>query len=124
MFRKGFESLRFSLRSLFQLILLIALTAASVSVAQAQSANIHGKILDPLGNPISQAKVTLVQEGREDKTLADSTSATDGTYQRQLPASGRYAVRVEAPSFDSQTSDFVYVGSSKSAEIDVNLRVG
>lgn len=124
MFRKGFHRLRFSFRSALQLFLLVALAAASASIVHGQSANIRGKILDPLGSPVAQAKVTLIQEGREEKALADSTSAADGTYQLQSPTSGRYAVRVEAAGFDTQISEFLYVSSNKSADIDVNLRVG
>src|SRR5215475_413605 len=92
--------------SAIRFISLIAFAAALATTAQAQSASIRGKILDPLGNPVAQAKVTLIQEGREDKTLADSTSSPDGAYQLQTSSGGRYAVHVEATGFDSQTSDF------------------
>src|SRR5215475_4722549 len=112
------------IRPAIRFIVLIALTTALATTTQAQSANIRGKILDPLGNPVAQAKVTLIQEGHEDKSLADSTSSADGTYQLQTPSGGRYAVHVEATGFDPQTSEFVYVGSNKSAGIDVNLRIG
>ena len=124
MFRKGLHRLRFLLNTTTKLVSLVAIATIIATTAQAQSANVRGKILDPLGNPVAQAKVTLVLEGREDKSLADSTSAADGTYQLQAPGSGRYAVRVEATGFDSQTSEFVYIGSNNSAGIDVNLRVG
>src|ERR1700753_1876501 len=124
MYRKGFESLRFLLHATTKLVSLITLVTIIATAPHAQSASIRGKILDPLGNPIAQAKVTLIQEGRDDKSLSDSTSASDGTYQLESPASGRNAVCVEATGFDSQTSDFVYVGSNKSADIDINLRVG
>jgi vitamin B12 transporter len=128
MFPQRLHRLRFSLRSSIQLILLIVFASAFSSVptstAQAQSANIRGKILDPLGNPMAQAKVSLIQKTREDKTLADSTSAADGSYHLDAPNSGRYAVRVEALGFDPQTSGFIYVGANKSADIDVSLRIG
>src|SRR5271167_2583585 len=99
MFYKGFHRLRYLLHTTTKLVSLVALATIIATTAQAQSANIRGKILDPLGNPVAQAKATLIQEGREDKTLADSTSAADGTYQLQAPGSGRYAVRVEASGF-------------------------
>jgi vitamin B12 transporter len=126
MFRKRFQHLRFrlSFRSTLQFFLLIALTAAAASTAKAQSATIHGKILDPLGNPIAQAKVSLVQETREDKTLADSTSAADGSYHLDAPSAGRFAIRVEASGYDPQTSGFIFVGAGKSADVDVSLRIG
>ena len=124
MFPKGFHRLRFLLQATTTLVSLLALATIIATTAQAQSTNIRGKVLDPLGNPVAQAKVTLIQEAREDKSLADSTTTADGTYQLVAPGSGRYAVRVEAAGFDSQTSEFVYVGASKSADIDVNLRMG
>ena len=89
MYRKGFHHLRFLLHATTKAVSLIAIATTIATTAQAQSANIRGKILDPLGNPIAQAKVTLIQEGREGKTLADSTSAADGTYQLQSTESGR-----------------------------------
>jgi vitamin B12 transporter len=126
MFRKRLHRFRFrfSFRRSIQLMFLIAFAVATASTSHAQSANIRGKILDPLGNPVAQAKITLIHEGREDKTLADTTSAADGTYSLATPDSGRYAVRVEAPGFDPQTSAFTYISASKSADIDVSLRIG
>lgn len=126
MFRKGFQHLRIriSFRSPLHFILLIAMTAGSASIAQAQSATIRGKILDPLGNPVAQAKVILVREGHEDASVADSTSGLDGTYALAAPDGGRYAVRVKATGFDSSASAFLYVGANKSATLDVSLRVG
>src|SRR5580704_1569916 len=124
MFRKGFHRLRFSLRTFIQLIPLIALIAASSSIAQAQSATIHGTVSDPLGNPVAQAKVILLREGHEDTPLANTNSASDGSYSLAAPDTGRYAVRVEATGFDSATSAFVYAGANKSVDLDVSLRVG
>ena len=126
MFRKGFRHLRsrFSLRGLIPFILLIAMAVASASIAHAQSANIHGTVSDPLGNPIAQAKVVLIREGRQDAPLAGTNSNSDGTYMLVIPSNGRYAVRVEATGFDPATSAFIYVGVNKTADLDVSLRVG
>ncbi|HUE42147.1 MAG TPA: TonB-dependent receptor [Candidatus Sulfotelmatobacter sp.] len=126
MFRKRLHRLRFrfSLRSSIQLILLIAFAAAAASITHAQSANIRGKILDPLASPVAQAKVVAVRESHEDTPIANTTSAADGTYSLATPDSGRYAVRVEAAGFDPQTSAFVYISSNKTADIDVSLRIG
>src|SRR5579862_7698766 len=106
MFRKGFRHLRsrFSLGGLIPFILLIAMAVASASIAHAQSANIHGTVSDPLGNPIAQAKVVLIREGRQDAPLAGTNSNSDGTYMLVIPSNGRYAVRVEATGFDPATS--------------------
>ena len=122
MFIPRFHRFRSPLRFLFHFILLVSFASAS----RAQSGSLHGKILDPLGNPVPQAKVVLVQEGqgREDKSIADTQSATDGTYSLNVPVSGRYAVRVEAAGFDPQTSQFIFVSANKSADIDVSLRIG
>ena len=126
MFRKGFRHLRsrFSLRGLIPFILLIAMAVASPPVAHTQSANIHGTVSDPLGNPIAQAKVVLIREGHQDAPLAGTNSNSDGTYMLVIPSNGRYAVRVEATGFDPATSAFIYVGVNKTADLDVSLRVG
>jgi vitamin B12 transporter len=126
MFRKRLHRLRFrfSFRRSIQLMLLIAFAAATASTSHAQSANIRGKILDPLGSPVASAKVVLIREGHEDTSVADTTSSADGTYSLATPDAGRYAVRVEAPGFDPQISAFTYISSNKSADIDVSLRIG
>ena len=126
MFPKRFQYLRFriSFRSLSQLILLFALVAAAAFAADPQSATVHGVVTDPLGNPVAQARVVLVREGHEDAPLANTNSASNGAYSLTAPDSGRYAVRVEATGFDPATSDFIYIGANKSADLDVSLRVG
>src|SRR5579862_4689398 len=78
MFRKRSQHLRSLLHVATKFILFLSFVATLATTAQAQSVTIHGRILDPLGNPVAQAKVTLIQEGREDKSLADSTSSPDG----------------------------------------------
>ena len=95
------------------------------TTAQAQSANIRGKILDPLGNPVAQAKVTLVQEGREDKSLADSTSTADGTYStRTRPTAVATPFASKPPASIPKPPNSFTSASNKSADIDVNLRIG
>jgi vitamin B12 transporter len=111
-------------RILLRFALSIAFLISFVSASRAQSGSVHGKILDPLGNPIPQAKVVLLLEGREDKSIADAQSDADGAYVLNVPASGRYAVRAEATGFDSQTSQFIFVSANKTADIDVSLRIG
>src|SRR5882757_4980362 len=68
MFRKGFYRFQFTLHSSIQLILVIAFASAVACTTQAQSANLRGRILDPLGSPVAQAKVVLVREGADDKS--------------------------------------------------------
>ena len=120
-FRVSFPAL---LKSSIQLILLFALVVSVASAADPQPVIIHGTVTDPLGNPLAQAKVVLVREGHEDTSLADTNSASDGTYSLAAPDSGRYAVRVEATGFDPAMSAFIYIGANKSADLDVSLRVG
>jgi iron complex outermembrane receptor protein/vitamin B12 transporter len=109
---------------LFHVALSLAFLIAFASPSHAQTASLRGKILDPLGNPVQQAKVVLLQESHENESIADSQSDSDGAYVLNLPASGRYAVRVEATGFDQQTSQFIFVPANKTADIDVSLRVG
>lgn len=105
-------------RFLFRLTFVLILFAFST---KAQSGTVHGKIYDPLGNPVAQAKVVLVQG---DKDLTDALSDMDGSFALKVPASGRYAVRVQASSFETQTSPSVFVGMGKNVDLDLTLRIG
>ena len=68
-----------------------SLPIASPPSAQSSPPTSAEKFSIPSAIPSRKPKSSLIQEGREDKTLADSTSATDGTYvNSNVPASGRY----------------------------------
>jgi vitamin B12 transporter len=80
-----------------------------------------GKIVDPLGAPISGAKIVLLQS---DKEIARALSDTQGSFTLSIPASGHYIPQVEAAGFATQTLDPIFLSSGKSENITVALRIG
>ncbi len=87
----------------------------------AQQSSLRGKVVDPLGAPISGAKIGLLQDGKEvAKALSDSQGAFDVT----VPGPGRYVPQVEAAGFSTQTLDSIFVSANKSENLIVSLRIG
>jgi vitamin B12 transporter len=107
----------------FRLILSWMLLAMLFAVAlHAQSSgSLHGRVVDPLGNPIPDAKLVLLQKDRE---VVDGTSDADGSFDLAVPASGLYTPRVEATGFATQNLAPIFVAAGKSEELTVSLRIG
>ncbi|MGZ4866446.1 MAG: TonB-dependent receptor [Candidatus Angelobacter sp.] len=100
------------------LALALALTTLS---AVAEGSNIHGTVTDPLGAVVAGAQVQLLRQG---KPAASTTTDSEGQYRFSPLPPGRYQVRTTAPSFASQQSDAIYVGSNSNAAVDLTLKVG
>ena len=100
------------------LVLALALTTIS---AVAEGRSIHGTVTDPLGAVVSGAQVELLRQGKQ---VSVTTTDSQGKY-RFLPLPpGRYQVRTTAPSFATQQSDAIYIGSNSNAAVDLTLKVG
>jgi vitamin B12 transporter len=108
------------MKSLYCAGLALALALATLS-AVAEGSNIHGTVTDPLGAVVPGAQVQLLRQG---KAVASATTDSEGKYQFSPLPPGRYQVKTIAPSFASQQSDAVYVGSGSNAAIDITLKVG
>ena len=89
----------------------------------AQSQNIlRGKVTDPLGQPVANAKVVVRQDANE---IVHADSTGDGTFELNVPNPGRYDVEVEAQGFAAQTVSSVFVAAGKTSEIPtVTLAIG
>jgi vitamin B12 transporter len=107
----------------FRLFLCCALlTLLCAFPARTQSnGNVRGKVVDPLGSPVANAKIVLFQESRE---IVQGTSDAEGNFSLSVPASGRYATRVEAPGFATENVPPIFVTSENSEELTVSLRIG
>lgn len=107
----------------FRILLgLVVLSGLSATCLLAQTiGNIHGRVTDPLGNAVAQARAVLLQEGRE---ISTCKTDSEGAFSFAAPAAGRYAVRIEAPGFAPNTVPEVKVLEGKVAELDVVLRIG
>jgi vitamin B12 transporter len=95
--------------------------AFSTITAIGEGGSIHGTVTDPLGAVVPEAQVELLRQGKQ---VSVTTTDSEGKY-RFLPLpSGRYQVRTTAPSFATQQSDAIYIGSNSNAAVDLTLKVG
>jgi vitamin B12 transporter len=105
----------------WNVVFLLLLFAGFLAVGQ--STNIlRGKITDPLGQSVPNAKVVILQHNKE---VAHGSSNTEGAFEVTVPAGGRYDVQVEAQGFATTTVASVFVGSGQTTEMPpVNLSIG
>jgi vitamin B12 transporter len=105
-------------RSILRSIFFLSLLWAPFAAFAAESGTLGGTVTDPLGAVIVSATVELL-----DGTTVTAKTTTDatGTYLFHLQKSARYQVRAVAPTFQSTTSNAVFVGSSGKAQVDITL---
>jgi iron complex outermembrane receptor protein/vitamin B12 transporter len=98
--------------------LCVFLLASTIPGFAAEQGSLNGTVSDPLGAVVAGAKVELLNG-----TTVVKTTTTDGVgkYVFDIPENARYSVRAFAPTFQSTTSDSVYITKSTKAEIDVTL---
>jgi vitamin B12 transporter len=114
-----FVSVVYPLRLLLRLAVLTLLAVLSV---QAQSnGSLRGKVVDPLGNPVPNAKIVLLQN---DKEIIHGTSDAEGAFELSAPAGGSYIPRVEAPGFATQTLAPIFLEAGKTEGVPISLRIG
>jgi vitamin B12 transporter len=94
------------------------LAAAALSTQAQQPSALHGVVRDPLGALVPNATVTLLQA---DRTIATTSTGPKGEYSFHLATSGRYRVRVSAPSFQTTTTQADYLKPSTAAELNITL---
>jgi vitamin B12 transporter len=103
------------------LVILLLLFAGFPASAQSTSV-LRGKITDPLGQSVPNAKVVVL---RDNKEVAHGSSNSEGAFEVSVPEGGRYDVQVEAQGFAPMTVSSVFVGSGQTTEIPpVNLSIG
>jgi vitamin B12 transporter len=102
------------------LVLAFAFTALS-PYATAANGGIHGTVTDPLGAIVPGAQVQLFRQG---KLAAATTTDAEGNYRFAPLAPGRYQVKTTAPSFTSEQSEPIYVGSGSNPAMNITLKVG
>ncbi len=106
--------------------LLTAVTLSPPPCLAANGPTLHGSVRDPLGALVAGAKLALLRDepGHPDghpDVVARATVDAQGTYRFALPAAGRYTVRVQAPTFQTTTSQPVFVSDHGDAELDLTL---
>jgi hypothetical protein len=101
---------------------LVLLAAVPAARAQTVSGTILGSVTDPSGAVISNAKVTLVNEGTG--LTRTVTTDTNGEYVAPSLPTGRYTVISEITGFKTLTMSNVEVGVDQRVRIDLKLEVG
>jgi vitamin B12 transporter len=99
-------------------LFVVLLLSSPIPGLAAEQGSVHGTVSDPLGAIVAGAKVELLNG-----TTFVKTTTTDGAgnYVFEVPENARYRVRAVAPTFQSTTSDSVYITKSTKAELDVTL---
>jgi vitamin B12 transporter len=95
-----------------------SLLSPSAPAFAAEQGSLRGAVRDPLGAVVVGATVELLNGTTVLKT---TTTYGSGNYIFDVPASARYRVRAVAPTFQSTTSDSVYITKSVKAELDITL---
>ena len=96
--------------SLISVCLLAALPLPAVVVT--------GRVTDPLGRPIADASVSLVQNGQ---VVVVGKTLSDGTYQLTNSATGRFYVLAGGKSFRQLATESFYGGTLDSVEQNIVL---
>jgi vitamin B12 transporter len=95
-----------------------ALIGGSIPLRGQAPARLHGEVLDPLGAVVVHAAVDLV---KATKVVATTTSGVDGSFEFNVAAAGRYAVRATAATFETTTTPAVYLGTSGRADVTITM---
>ncbi|HEX4664324.1 MAG TPA: TonB-dependent receptor [Terriglobales bacterium] len=99
-------------------LFIVALILPPVSALAAEQGSLRGTVSDPLGALVAGAKVELLNGSTVVKT---TTTDGAGNYAFDIPESARYRVRAVAPTFQSTTSESVYLTRSTKADVDITL---
>ncbi len=104
--------------ALIALAAALMLIMASLPLYAQEAKALHGEVRDPLSSLVVNASVDLLQGTR---VIASTATGPDGAFGFDIPDSGRYSIRVTAPSFQTTTSPAIYLSKSAKAELNVTL---
>jgi iron complex outermembrane receptor protein/vitamin B12 transporter len=78
-------------------------------------------VVDPLGHPIPNARIVLLEDGRE---IIQGRSDAEGRFELAVPAGRRFSPRVEATGFATEVLQPVTLKEGKTEDLTVALRIG
>jgi vitamin B12 transporter len=99
-------------------VVAVAIVTLPLAVFAAEQGVLRGTVRDPLGAVVVAAKVELLDDV---SVVQTSTTDASGNYSFAVQRSARYRVRAGAPTFQSTTSQSVYLTRSTKAELDLTL---
>lgn len=91
------------------------------AVAFASGGTISGKVTNPVGQPVAEAAVTVV-DAKSGKTVQGKTDA-EGNYRFEGLPAGNYIVMVQAKGFAEFKAAPVQLGESESESVDAQLEI-
>lgn len=109
-------------RSALLLTVGMLISASARLQAQSTESSILGNVRDSAGAVVPGAKVTLTNQGSNDKRAQTTDSAGDYRYSGIL--AGRYGVAVEAAGFKKSVAKDIDVDLSQIRRVDATLEVG
>ena len=105
------------------LLLCLVLAAFATTVrGQAVYGSIIGTVLDPQGNAVAGAKVTVTSVTKG--TVEEATTNQDGNYTITHLIPDTYSVKVEASGFKAYSVPSLQVSADSAAHVDAKLEVG
>lgn len=90
--------------------------------AQSHKNVVRGRITDPVGAGVPDAKVAVFQNSKE---IVHGEANAEGSFELTVPDGGRYDLQVEAPGFATKTVPFLYIAGNQATDIGpVSLSIG
>jgi hypothetical protein len=110
-------------RLLLATVTFLFLCCSMIAKGQELAATLTGRVTDPSEATISDATVTIVQNGVNGASRTLQTDA-HGSYTATNLAAGNYTVTVAAPGFQTYTAQNVILNVAQTRSVDVPLKVG
>lgn len=102
--------------------ILIWVSAAAMTLLQAQNSQVSGQIRDESQAAISGAKITLTRVETGDHR--EITSGGEGYYSFPLLVPGHYSLTVQKDGFQTETQSAIQVLTANVSTVDITLKVG
>jgi hypothetical protein len=103
-------------------LLCAALLATAVLSAQEFRGSLTGRVIDPSGLPVPNAKVTILKT--DTNTRTDTVTGADGNYTAPFLAPGPYEVSAESSGFKKVVRAGIELGTNERITVDLALQVG
>jgi hypothetical protein len=103
-------------------VVLIALVVSLFGYAQEFRATLAGRITDPAGASVSDAKIEVKNTGNGQ--LSATNSGADGSYSVAFLTPGDYVITVEKAGFSKVVREGVHLDVAQRAVVDVQLALG
>jgi hypothetical protein len=108
------------LRALGRCILVLSGLCAHPNAAFGQGVSIQGRIVDPQGNAVLRAPVSLTTS--EDKNIQQRLTGNEGQFSFSGIAAGKYILKVVVPGFEPVTQT-VLIADTQPLTIDIELKI-